>query len=86
MGIVDKRTFEIPLFSNSNCSGVILNCAVEYIAVTGITMLPEIIPPVSEPLPITFPLNFIISPSKVLNKKVDSFKKFNLSDLTVTIM
>ena len=49
-------------------------------------MLPEIIPPVSEPLLITSPLNFIISPSKVLSQKVDSFKKFNLNDLTVTIM
>ena len=47
-------------------------------------MLPEIIPPVSEPLLITSPLNFIISPSKVLSQKVDSFKKFNLSDLTIT--
>ena len=37
-------------------------------------MLPEIIPPVSEPLLITSPLNFIISPSKVLSQKVDSFK------------
>ena len=83
-GIAVILILAMPLLKNSICSGVIGNCAVVLNSVTGITILPATIPPVSLPSPICFPSSFNTSLLKFLNIIVVSLRNWNRSDLMET--